>query len=361
MVFEEVWCVIICLVFKMADKCSKCKASVLQNEGIKCTDCTVVCHIKCVGVVTRNKRWKCESCASECSSGSSKVSESERDSASTSILEAIAAFRKESCAKWDVNNEKLDKLQRDLNGIKAEMRTLNLRVDEVSLKCDQAGNNVIRLEAENLRLQESVCKLTVQVQDLEQHTRKNNLTISGVPLTKQENVLAVLASIARALKIKFYDGEVSAAHRLPGRKEDSRPPSIVVSFISRQVKTIWLTARKNHGSLTAQELHRSFPDTRIYLNEHLAPATRGVFNAARALKKEGKLSAVWTQDCKVMAKVTPEQRPFRIIDMDHVGQLGRITSSPPREQDSQPHASTVTTPKPPEKDPKINVPSPLLK
>ncbi|KAG8337278.1 hypothetical protein J6590_026238 [Homalodisca vitripennis] len=99
----------------MVEKCSKCceDISATAKDGIKCSDCTTVCHLKCVGVVTRNKKWKCESCAVECASNSSKTSET--GTASSTILDAIAAFRKENNDKWDSNNIKLDEVQAEVN------------------------------------------------------------------------------------------------------------------------------------------------------------------------------------------------------------------------------------------------------
>ncbi|KAG8257013.1 hypothetical protein J6590_057083 [Homalodisca vitripennis] len=287
----------------MVEKCSKCceDISATAKDGIKCSDCTTVCHLKCVGVVTRNKKWKCESCAVECASNSSKTSET--GTASSTILDAIAAFRKENNDKWDSNNIKLDEVQAEVNTF--------------------ATNRHIYVP----------------------HTRKNNLLISGVPVTPRENLYDILGSIAQLLNVSCRDVDISTVHRLQGRKGDREPPSIVVCFISRDVKTSWLSARRKKGSMTAQELVSSFPNTPIYLNEHLTPQSRAIFNGARALIKQGKLSTVWTSDSKVMAKLTPDHRPFRVRDLQHVAQLEQSTAAQHLVPNvSPPPATTVTQP-----------------
>ncbi|KAG8241637.1 hypothetical protein J6590_082631 [Homalodisca vitripennis] len=93
-----------------------------------------------------------------------------------------------------------------------------------------------------------------------QHTGTNNILITGVPVTPQEECLAILDSIARALDIPFRIPDISVAHRLSSREGDSRPPVIVVSFVSRAVKAVWLEVRRTVKKLSARDLHQSFID-----------------------------------------------------------------------------------------------------
>ncbi|KAG8248480.1 hypothetical protein J6590_039660 [Homalodisca vitripennis] len=122
-----------------------------------------------------------------------------------------------------------------------------------------------------------------------------------------EKCMKCSADVSATFKDDIRDIDISTAHRLQGRKVDPRPPSIVVYFVSRVVKTSWLAARRKKGSMTVQELGSSFPNTPIYINEHLTPQSRAIFNGARALVKQGKLSTVWNSDSTVMAKLKPDQ------------------------------------------------------
>ncbi|KAG8294950.1 hypothetical protein J6590_091444 [Homalodisca vitripennis] len=201
---------------------------------------------------------------------------------------------------------------------------------KVKAQCREAGENIDTLRSENKKLTEELATVKQRVLDLEQHTRKNNLLISGVPVTPRENLYDILGSIAQLLN---------------SRKGDRGLPSIVVCFISRDVKTSWLSARRKKGSMTAQELVSFFPNTPIYLNEHLTPQSRAIFNGARALVKQGKLSTVWTSDSKVMAKLTPDRRPFRVRDLQHVAQLEQSTAAQHLVPNvSPPPATTVIQP-----------------
>lgn len=107
------------------------------------------------------------------------------------------------------------------------------------------------IKEECAHLQDWVLAMSAEINDLQQRTRKNNLIISEVPLTKGENVYEILAYLAHLINFKFFRGDISVAHKLQVKKGDARPPSIVVKFVSRSVKTEWIYAWKLRRSLTA--------------------------------------------------------------------------------------------------------------
>lgn len=238
-------------------------------------------------------------------------------------MDAISAFRKEFQEKSDHTLEQLKTVQADIKNIVAEVSSLKTDIGNIKLQSENTRKTVENMETEQGRLSREIVLLKQEVADLQQHTRKNNILISGVPLTVKENVYVVLERIASILNVDYQRHAISVAHRLPsGNSGDKRPPSIIVNFISRTVKQEWLAARRVRRSLSAQEIHASFPDAPIYLNEHLTVQTRELFNGARRLMREEKLASVWTSDGRVMAKRDPTAPPFRVRDLRHLRDLG---------------------------------------
>lgn len=319
------------------DKCGKC-GNTVQKDGLKCSDCSSIFHPSCVGNAGKpnRKNWKCESCSLDSSSTGSRASVGDRESGQSAVLEAISAFRREVNEKSDQTLAKLSKVQEDLNGVVADVGLLKNQFSEISAQCESITKTVEHLESDNSRLNREVTLLKREIADLQQHSRKNNLMISGVPITRGENVYQVLETIARILNVPCDRYTVSAAHRLPSSvPNDKRPPSIIVCFVSRNIKSDWMFARRKKGSLSARDLHASFPDTPIYLNDHLTPQTRELFNGARNLKKEKKLAVVWTSDGRVLARKTISGPPFRVWDMRQLRDLGLAedTTHPPQSND----------------------------
>lgn len=308
----------------MAEKCGKCEKDITK-DGLKCTDCEVSFHVQCTSAavgdpakkIGTRRTWKCEGCASECSSSSSKAG-AERETGNSSVLKAITAFRKESNERWDETLAKLNKVQEDIKEVTAEMSLMKKQLKEVETKSTKTCQTVESLKEENIRLNSEMAGLQREVRDLQQHTRKSNVLITGVPVTPKEDVYDIIQNIARLLDLQYYRNDISVAHRLPSRQGDDRPPSIVVSFVSRSVKSDWITARRAKKTLSARELRATFADHQIYVNEHLTTETRALFNGARALVKTGKLASVWTSDCRVMAKRTPTGRPFSVKHLHHL-------------------------------------------
>lgn len=316
----------------MADKCKKCKVDISQpKEVLKCSDCTLFFHPQCAGFssdkkISTRKTWKCEECVTESSSTSSKASELHQ----SSVLEAIAALRQDINDRLDKTNDRFDntnanieKLRQEISSAVKEVGALKLQYGELKSALDTNTSGINTMKEENYRLKVAVGALQREVADLQQQSRKNNIIISGVPVSPRENIRMILNSIARVLDVQFETGrDISAAHRLPTpRGDDKRPPSIVVCFVSRTIKQDWLAASRQRRNLSARDLHDTFPDLPVYLNDHLSPQSREVFNAARKLVREKKLEAVWTSDGRVLAKKTSTGSPFRLRDLQQVQEL----------------------------------------
>jgi hypothetical protein len=308
----------------MGLKCKKCSNDIsINKENFKCKDCDALFHPGCINsdvsksVTTRNN-WRCEKC--NVSSHVGRGGESSRED--SSILEAIAEFRKENNERWDSCNAKLDEFKSDLKSVKEDVSVL---------KATSSRNTsaVLDLNQQNELMRCQIDMLKKEVADLQQQTRKNNIIITGVPVSTQENVYMILEKLANVLKVEFNRFDISTAHRLrqgpaqPGK--NPVPPSIVVSFVSRSVKSDWLIARKHKRTLSAREINRIFPDQPVYLNDHLATHTREVFNAARALVKTQQLVSVWTNDGRIMARKSTTGKPFRIHDLDDIRKIDNKT------------------------------------
>ncbi|KAL7388350.1 hypothetical protein ABVT39_012223 [Epinephelus coioides] len=89
---------------------------------------------------------------------------------------------------------------------------------------------------------------------------------------------------------------ISACHTLP-RKNNTAKPAIVIRFVNKKVKIDMLRqGKKLRGS-------------DVYINEHLTKRNADIAWQARALRKQNKIQATWTRNCKVWIKLngTPEE------------------------------------------------------
>ncbi|KAG8318799.1 hypothetical protein J6590_105512 [Homalodisca vitripennis] len=155
-----------------------------------------------------------------------------------------------------------------------------------------------------ISLRRSVCFWVVGLIEGHGHLKEASSQSHEDPLCRTDDILG---SIAQLLNVSCRDVDISTAHRLQGRKGDRGPPCSVL-YLTR-CENVLAIGEEEEGFYDGTRASKFLPQTPIYLNEHLTPQSRAIFNGARALVKQGKLSTVWTSDSKVMAKLTPDHRP----------------------------------------------------
>jgi len=277
-------------------------------------------------------------------SGRSTPSESGQEA----VLAAIAALREDLNFKWDQCMTEIRKTATDIGNISADLTIIKSDLNSVKAQADENSEDVEQLKSENRDLREKLKHLKSEISDLQQHTRKNNIIISGVPATKGENLHAVLVDLARVLHIDFQSSDVSAAHRLPS-KIKNKPSSIVVCFVSRGTKAIWMAARRKKKSLSSAELSGGFPDQVIYFNDHLTPQSMEILSAARMLVKKEKLAFAWTDEGRILIKKTVTDYPRRIRNLEELEEYSKAL-----------YSTTVITKPPPSSETVANVPRTTL-
>lgn len=208
-------------------------------------------------------------------------------------------------------------------------QSLNFMSDEIS-KVAKQQTQLLGLMKEVRELknmirekEEKISSLERRVDDLEQYTRMDDVIVSGLN-TKHRSYARVTAGAIghsgeedtqgeiHSLEQQVYkffaskdididSNAISACHALP--RKDKAKPAIVIRFVNRKVKNNLLQqAKKLRG-------------TDVYLNEHLTKKNSDIARQARALKKQKKIQATWTRNCKVWIKTngTPEEAKVSIV------------------------------------------------
>jgi len=246
----------------MSQTCTKCNVTIAAKDVLKCNDCNAYYHPLCTSSkkVGTRKIWKCEECTVDNVSNSS--SKTGGESEHEPVLAAIAAFRADVTSR-------LDTVQSDLRAVTEQVNGLKVDLEVVKSQAMDTCEDVENIKATNAQLTAELQNAKRQIQDLQQHTRKNNLIISGIPVTRNEDIMAILRDVARAVGVNFDVGDISAAHRLPNKKGNKYPPSIIVCFVSRLSKSAWLSAKKQKQTLSASEINSTFAKKEVYFNEHM--------------------------------------------------------------------------------------------
>jgi hypothetical protein len=185
-----------------------------------------------------------------------------------------------------------------MEGIKKDMKAIKRENEE--------------LRAKNASLSTTVTDLQGRVRSLEQYTRRNNIEISGIPVTPEENVVTVVKEVGAVLGVKVDESQINAAHRVPSYRSD-RAPSLVVQFNTRLVRDNWLRKFKdNKGSTIANKVNASFPKTKFYVNEHLSPVNKLFLSKLKKKCREIGFEYVWCRQGKFFVRRTNGEKCRRI-------------------------------------------------
>ncbi|XP_046679343.1 uncharacterized protein LOC124366786 [Homalodisca vitripennis] len=158
------------------------------------------------------------------------------------------------------------------------------------------------LAAENRNLREKVSSLEMRIDDLEQYSRVNSVEIHGILQQKNEDVVAVVKEVGKALDLEITDSMIDNCHRLGRRPGPNSPqPGIVVKFVRRLDKEELLRKCRVKSNFSTRHMNLSM-DQPIYINEALSQARRRLLAAARQVKKEKSFKYLWVRGGKLFLR-----------------------------------------------------------
>ncbi|KAG8334586.1 hypothetical protein J6590_086968 [Homalodisca vitripennis] len=228
-------------------ECHPGDKNVIMCSGL----CSAVFHLQCIktdGVTTRTnlKDFKCNDCKRD---NPTSVSSNASSSLTTTVtkeflISVLESFKQEVSGELKKYSEQFEEFRTSVQFLsdnidKSNDLTAKLREEYAAMRKENE-----HLQEQNKKLNETVTDLRIRVRNLEQYTRKNNIEISGIPQTPNENSLNLLKDVGRAM----------------GQELADRTPSIVVQFTGRMQRDAWITAFKKKKTLTASEINPIFPN-----------------------------------------------------------------------------------------------------
>lgn len=202
-------------------------------------------------------------------------------------------------------------IEEELDEIKKSLNFMSSEITKVATQQEKLLNLMEKVnELENMvkEKDKKIEKLEKRLDDLEQYSRVNDIIIQGLETKHRTYARAVttdrnegedapveeLETLEQQI-LKFFESKdmailsshIEACHPLPKRDETAKP-AIIVRFWNRKHKIELL---KQSKKLKGSE---------VYLNEHLTPKNAEIARHARTLKKQNKIKATWTRNCKVI-------------------------------------------------------------
>lgn len=176
------------------------------------------------------------------------------------IIEAIAASKSELMGRIDLLASECNLIRHDLDKIRGRLTTAEDRISEMEDTSHSQGSQLMELK-------EMVGTLQCRADDSEDHQRRNNVRVVGLPEGAE-------GTDATAFAEQFFKSLVSLgelpptyvakrAHRVPtGARPSGAPPRpFLVRFLNYRDRNMWLAEARKHKELKFENARiMLFPD-----------------------------------------------------------------------------------------------------
>ena len=200
-----------------------------------------------------------------------------------------------------------------------------LKADNLTLRKLNADNTVdIRKMSQDLHNQKA------EMNDIQRYLRVNNVEIAGLPdpslndegdeiESTEEIVLDCLNSLQPEKRLSSDD--IDICHPIPSKNGGK---THVVRFISRKSKINIITAKKKQ-----ENRNFKYKDKDVFINDHLTPINKDLFNQSKRKKGTGEFKYVWTKDGKVFVRETDRSPVIHITDLHQLTPIRPPLPLPP--------------------------------
>jgi hypothetical protein len=278
--------------------CGKCNKAINRQlkEKVLCTQCGLYFHGQCVGLtgneidLLSGKKWSCERCISSLRRDRRSCDECPievpQDVDGPVVLSQLRLLLQE------IKKEILDGQKRMETDLLQKLEDMSAIISSQQEVLNRQQTAIDELRSENALLRGKINNVYVQMDELEQYSRRCTLEIQGVPVSRDENLTSTVCRLGELVGLKIDESMVDVAHRLKNGSHPSRPPGVIVKFVRRKdADSLIQSCRKSWRNLNAQRLN--FPvDSAIYVNRSLTRPRRKLFGELRRLKKDGLIKDV---------------------------------------------------------------------
>lgn len=178
----------------------------------------------------------------------------------------------------------------------------------------RAVKEAVATRDEEIRvLKKELNRTQVQVNELEQYSRRECVLLSGIHETEGEDTDQVVVEVGRAMGVEIKKGDLARTHRI-GRSEAGKVRRIIAKFNTFRKRQEFYLARRNLRNQAAGRrcgLPREVIDN-VYISDSLTRYNESVMFNARKLRREGKIFAAWTDLGRVKVRLV-QSGPTKVI------------------------------------------------
>ena len=250
--------------------CVKCEKRINDNSesSVNCVVCSKWTHVSCTKLTKQQLKSEEEACKRR--AGTFKCYKCEV--MSTPMKEIQKTLDKLLLAS-SKHSEDVKSIKEDVRKLSDSVEFCSSKFDEFKLVVEAHEKRLTSLEKETDNMKTEISQLNRARVDYNNHSRLNNIEISGLPESTAENLVEMMTTFGANIKVNIQPSDIDKIHRIPTfKKKNPRP--VVVRFTSNIKKTEILEAVKlmvkEKQKITAQ-VFGSDNRNLVFVNHHLTP------------------------------------------------------------------------------------------
>lgn len=197
--------------------------------------------------------------------------------------------------------------------------------DELKKENSALKKTVTNLVVKNNKLETEVSLLKTGLNTLLQDKLANNLIISGVPVTENENLSKLVVEIGSELKVDISGSKFNVRRLFT--KTPNKYANLLVEFEDIKYKTELLKQKKHHPLLVSQLGFKTETERQIFFFHQLTASYLNVLSEARKLKESHHFRYIWYQNNQVLIKKENNQKVYAVKSLNDLTNLAKSIES----------------------------------
>lgn len=204
----------------------------------------------------------------------------------------------------------------EMSEFRETMAELTSTIVAQNKRLDQLESRIDALESKNTEsksdqvalLEQTIEQLRSEIQERDQEMLTNDIEISNLPETSNENPTHLLLTVAKKLGVDLCERDVVSAQRAgPPRAPAQggaapRPRPLVARLARLAPRDELLRAARVRRGLSTEGMGMPGTPCSFYINEHLSRPNRQLFQKAREAARNNNWKYVWTREGKIFAR-----------------------------------------------------------
>ena len=177
-------------------------------------------------------------------------------------------------------------------------------------------------------IEESLGKLEIAVNEMQDYSYAFNIKILGVPELKVNED----ASETSNLRVNLFSrmganitiNDIDIAHRVSFRDSSrSEPKPIICKFVRRLARNNVMAARREASSVAAQDvgLEESQDMSKILILDHLTPRMQELYGNAKSFKTRFGFQFCWAKNGTIFLRRSEDSRPLKVRSPDDLSRI----------------------------------------